>query len=241
MDKYKIPHNDCWSNVVITPGTKFMEKLDKSIREFINSHSEKAKIVYSSYKEEGEGEHKIFDFIRQNPEEHNDSLNTVIYGLDADLIMLSINHLPVCPNIFLFRETPQFIQSINSDLEPNENYVLDIPELSNNIAYYMTTENSDMTIDRTTDYIFLCFLLGNDFLPHFPSMNIRTHGIQVLLDVYVKYIANNSSSFLITKQTKEIDWPKVFILIKHIALNEQQLLVEEYSVRDKFDNKKRNI
>ena len=39
----------------------------------------------------GEGEHKIFDYIREN--KHINNEKTVIYGLDADLIMLTVNHL----------------------------------------------------------------------------------------------------------------------------------------------------
>ena len=40
----------------------------------------------------GEGEHKIFKHIRNNKEYHNNT-NTIIYGLDADLIMLCLSHL----------------------------------------------------------------------------------------------------------------------------------------------------
>ena len=57
----------------------------------------------------------------------------LIYGLDSDLIMLSINHLPICSNIYLFRETTEFIKSIDNSLEPNANYIMDIPRLSNMI------------------------------------------------------------------------------------------------------------
>ena len=77
-------------------------------------------IIISTSGNYGEGEHKIFDYIRRFPEQHNPETTTIIYGLDADLIMLGINHIPVCNNIYLFRETPHFIQSINSELEPKQ-------------------------------------------------------------------------------------------------------------------------
>ena len=83
-------------------------------------------------------------------------------------------------DIYLFRETPHFISSINSNLRPNELYVLDIFELDQKLNILMHNVNNKSS---TLDYIFICFLLGNDFMPHFPSLNIRTHGIQILLDV----------------------------------------------------------
>ena len=70
--------------------------------------------MISTSVEHGEGEHKIFQYIRDNQEKH--SKETVVYGLDADLIMLSINHLRFCPNIYLYRETPHFIRSLNKNL-----------------------------------------------------------------------------------------------------------------------------
>ena len=98
-----------------------MKNLDEKIaKEFSNpSLFNLNEIIISGSNIHGEGEHKIFKYIRDYPEKHNGQ-NTIIYGLDADLIMLSINHLPISPNIYLFRETPEFIKSINSELEPNE-------------------------------------------------------------------------------------------------------------------------
>jgi 5'-3' exonuclease len=219
-----------WDKTAITPGTIFMKELNSRLRShFFSNHQ----VIVSGSDEVGEGEHKIFQYIRDHPEEHTKEFNTFIYGLDSDLIMLSMNHLYCCPNIYLFRETPHFIQSISSDLEPNENYILDIPELSKNIAYYMTTENSNMNINRTHDYILLCFLLGNDFLPHFPAINIRTGGIDKLLSAY-KIIIGDSNILLTNGQT--IYWQNFKKLIFYLSDLETQYLIDEHGNRNKLEN-----
>jgi len=57
-------------------------------------------IVLSGSDEPGEGEYKIFEHIRTCK---NNQENHIIYGLDADLIMLSLLQLP--KQIYLYRET----------------------------------------------------------------------------------------------------------------------------------------
>lgn len=222
--------NPVWDKTAITPGTIFMRKLNHEIQTHFSSND---KVIVSGSNNVGEGEHKIFQYIRNNPQLHTSETNTVIYGLDSDLIMLSINHLNYCPNIYLFRETPHFIQSISSDLEPNENYILDIPELSNNISYYMTTENSDMTINRNNDYILLCFLLGNDFLPHFPSINIRTDGIDNLLLAYKTIIGNYN---ILLTDGNTIYWENLKKIIIYLSDLEEQYLINEHGLRNKMEN-----
>jgi 5'-3' exonuclease len=219
-----------WDKTAITPGTIFMKELNYRIRTHFATNFQ---IIVSGSDEVGEGEHKIFQYIRDHPEEHTEKFNTFIYGLDSDLIMLSINHLHCSPNIYLFRETPHFIQSISSDLEPNENYILDIPELSKNISYYMTNENSNMNINRTHDYILLCFLLGNDFLPHFPAINIRNGGIDKLLLAYKNTIGECNE--LLTNG-KIIYWKNFKKLIFYLFNLENQYLIDEHGTRNKMEN-----
>lgn len=43
-----------------------------------------------------------------------------------------------------------------------------------------------LKIDFSNDLIFICFLLGNDFLPHFPSINIHNEGLDELIESYMK-------------------------------------------------------
>ena len=218
-----------WDKTAITPGTIFMNELNNRIKTHFSPNN---KIIVSGSNEVGEGEHKIFQYIRNNSEQHTQHSNTFIYGLDSDLIMLALNHLSCCPNIYLFRETPHFIQSISTDLEPNENYILDIPELSKNISYYMTTENSNMNINRTPDYILLCFLLGNDFLPHFPAINIRTGGIDKLLSAY-KNTVGNYNNLLTDGNT--IHWQNFKKLIYYLSDLENQYFVNEHGIRNKME------
>ena len=153
-----------WDRCAITPGTDFMQKLSQRLHETFNKNP-LCKISTST--EPGEGEHKLFQHIRDNPSQYLDK-KTVVYGLDADLIMLCINHIYLCGQIYLYRETPEFIKSLNSSLNPSQTYLLDINCLANEISYSMNNNkvcNTDQEKKKLFDYIFICFLLGNDFTP----------------------------------------------------------------------------
>jgi|UniRef100_A0A6C0IQY3 5'-3' exonuclease len=223
-----------WKTTAITPGTNFMEKLNKLTKEYFKNNEKRYglnEIIISGSDKVGEGEHKIFEYIR-NKKSHKDECS-FIYGLDADLIMLGLNHLPVSKHIYLYRETPEFIKSINSDLNPNESYVLDIPLLSQAIISTMNNGrivNNKQQSNRLYDYIFLCFFLGNDFMPHFPAINIRTKGIEVMINAYKKILGNTNNN--LTNGTK-IYWNNVYDLISELADNEWNNIVHTYKVRDR--------
>ena len=241
---FKKTATDVWNTAAITPGTIFMSELNNMIAEHFSklatnkeSKDTTLNILVSGSNEAGEGEHKLFDYIRKNPEKHITE-TTVIYGLDADLIMLSINHLPISPSIYLFRETPHFIQSLNSELEPEANYFLDIPELTNAIIKYLNNEQKDLEETQTLnynkvyDYIFICFFLGNDFLPHFPALNIRTGGIDKMLNAYRATIKPDEN----LTDGKTIQWSNVRKLISFLAKQEEQYIIAEHKARDRGEN-----
>ena len=227
---FKDTKPDTWNTTFITPGTVFMRKLNDYIRKKYNNtnYFNVKQIILSPSDKCGEGEHKIFEFIRDFPKQHK-SQNTVVYGLDADLIMLCINHLDICPNIYLFRETPEFVKSINSELEPNESYILDISELAKNITLNMSDGDSEQPKNKIYDYIFLCFFLGNDFMPHFPSVNIRTGGVDKMINAYKATINKNE---LLTNG-KKIYWKNVRKLVNFLSLNEEDYLKNETKIRDR--------
>ena len=213
-----------WDTTSITPGTMFMKKLSANIYDFFSKIKSNLEYHISCSDQIGEGEHKIFEFIRDNQEYHS-TTTTTIYGLDADLIMLSLNHTEFCKNIFLYRDTPSFINQIDRNLDPNKSYLLNISLLKSTI-----NEDFDNT-DRIKDYIFICFLLGNDFMPHIPSINIRTDGIDVLLNYYNSIIVSKREYLIVNNKIK---WKNVRLFIEALSEEEHNRLKTEYTARSKF-------
>lgn len=229
-----------WDTSAITPGTRFMTSLTKHVQYAFENMENKykvAKIIVSGANEPGEGEHKLFDYLRKHPSVES---NIALYGLDSDLIMLSLFHLQYCRNIYIFREAPEFLKHyfpVDPASPPDMPYFLDMKILASSILNEMNCACYDT--HRIYDYIFLCFFLGNDFLPHFPAMNIRTHGIQVIMDVYRSFIGNRPSTFIISKDNT-IQWKHVNKLVYEISKKEHELLTIEYDTRAKHDSRKTN-
>ena len=225
-----------WDKTAITPGTKFMKKMGTRLNSYYKTkaHDLGVKhVMISDSRDAGEGEHKIFAYIRDNPDKHKKE-TSFIYGLDADLIMLGLNHLPLSKNLYLYRETPEFIKSINRNLEPNETYVMDLPVLAEAITSKMNnymTANKKQQTNRLYDYIFLCFFLGNDFMPHFPAINIRTRGVDTMLSAYQNTIGKTNENLT---DGKTIYWKNVRKLVSYLAESEEGMLKNEYKIRTKW-------
>ena len=92
--------NNTWDTVQITPGTIFMLRLDTMVKAYFKDHHLKYDFFkLSTSSEPGEGEHKIFEWLRTEP-----SGTTFVYGLDSDLIILALHHLKYTQTIYMLRE-----------------------------------------------------------------------------------------------------------------------------------------
>jgi 5'-3' exonuclease len=166
-----------WSGIHITPGTEFMEKLHKEIEKHYKNNN---KVIYSSYHFEGEGEHKIMNHIREKIENLQNN-QIIIYGLDADLIVLSLGILEnISANIYLLRDNPMTGESSYLNI----NKVLD--KFNEEINRFTLIDNSLDKSYYLNDIIFISYFLGNDFLPRLPSINIKKNGGDILLEIYIE-------------------------------------------------------
>ena len=203
-----------WNTANITPGTEFMKLLTTMLK----SHFVEAQ--YNLLVDcPGEGEHKIFQIIRDgNPNETH-----VIYGLDSDLIMISMMHIELA-NIFLFRETPEYIKQFHSSFDEKANYLLNVSTLSNIIETEMN--------GSIHDYVFISFLMGNDFMPHFPALNIRTGGIDKIIDAYKRV---NKKMIDIHRETKQITihWKHFYDFLQILSLQEETFIQTEFTSRSR--------
>ena len=218
--------NKIWDTNTISPGTEFMNKLNIFLRKTYLLDSKD--IVISDSDERGEGEQKIFDYIKK----HN-LKNNVIYGLDADLIILSL----LCDNkTYLLRERTEYnIENLESEF-----IYLDISILEKYVISNIKYNNSLSDKEIIQNYCILFFILGNDFIPHTPSINIRYNGVDELLNIYNELMEETNGIFLLyTMNTININFLKM--LFHKLSKNENNRIKNILKIRDKQENKFKNI
>jgi len=170
-------HISEWDTNAISPGTKFMTTLNDFISNKIKEEN-KETYLFSGSHENGEGEHKIFNYLKEikNKDSKFDESPIVINGLDADLIILSL--ISGLNNIYLMREGN----------DNNITYV-NIDNLKKSLLDELKSKwNIENDIDIIESYCVMCSILGNDFIPHILTLNIKNNGLNSLIDITTKSI-----------------------------------------------------
>jgi 5'-3' exoribonuclease 1 len=215
----------------ITPGTCFMDKLNTQLKTLSLSSQPSSQaiskpksipIFVSTSDEFGEGEQKIMQFIRCN---HTLYKSYVIYGLDADLIVLSILHSNKYNiNIELVREEIEF--------NPTGSLTKFVYFNNNQLMNCLYTNYSTKEIDKTrflNDFVGAMNLLGNDFVPHSYSLKIKDEGIEKLMSL-MKTFQITLKSFLMNE---DFSYNLDFLS----QLFESLSTMEEYSITKKIQYK----
>lgn len=100
-----------------------------------------------------------------------------IYGLDADLIMLALGTHK--PNFYILRDDMYDVG--------NEFYCVNIGSVRHELANLLRWNEGKHAfsgVNGINDFIFICFMVGNDFLPHIPSIEIIEGGLDLMIEIY---------------------------------------------------------
>lgn len=196
----------------ITPGTDFMLKLGLALDKWIQFKQETdpfwkngATVILSGPDVPGEGEHKVMEYVRELQQANGGNttdLHHILYGLDADLIMLGlVTHEP---KFTLLREKMSVVMAgrgKNSrrkkkdmlDYDRNDFELLELTFLRQMFQIQFrkfADEGSPLKVpydnDRVIDdFVFMCMLVGNDFLPHCPHLEIDNGALSLMLSTYI--------------------------------------------------------
>jgi 5'-3' exoribonuclease 2 len=205
-----------WDTNSITPGTDFMKKLNTYFKKQIRYNSTKTNILFSGSDEYGEGEHKIFEMLLSD----NDSKSVVINGLDADLIILCL--MSNRKNIYLMREngkTTTFvvIENLRTAIIKE---LIDKWKLSENLLENIYSNSSKDVIES---YCVMCSLLGNDFIPHLMTLNLKSNG----LDKLISYTHKSSMFHGLLVKDGKINYSCLSDIMQQIAKSEDSDIFEE--------------
>lgn len=170
---------ESWDTNSITPGTLFMEKLGTSLRSLCSQRGKGWSV--SDAEEPGEGEQKIMRLLRQRDAAYyNGKGSVLVYGLDADLILLTmLNGVGRgVQNCFLMREDEEFGRKNPGELDAFSYFNMN--KLPSSLWKDFNSLTEDQKSARIRNYVAGMSLLGNDFLPHSLSMKVREDGHEQL-------------------------------------------------------------
>lgn len=254
------PTKDCTEDkefkfdaIQITPGTAFMQRLTVRLQHFAQMmiHENKAwkhlKIVVSGSEVPGEGEHKIMEYIRnEKTQRHEEALSGgkakyishCIYGLDADLIMLSlVTHEPyVCllrEQVYFNTHQAQSRLMINMDDYIFMHVGILREYLVNDMIQSEELRNMPSTADHVIDdFVFITMFMGNDFLPHGKFSKIPDGGINAYLSIYSRYVTerykeNRNADFWLISGCGEINLSSLMSFLGMLAKREVNRITGE--------------
>lgn len=212
------------------------------------------KIIISDATVPGEGEHKIMEFVRSqraNPE-HDPNTRHVIYGLDADLIMLGLaTHEPhfrvLREDVFFQESRPRTCRLCgqpghkaeectgkakekNGEFDEKQNAAplkpfiwLHVSVLREYLAAELNVPQQPFPFDlerALDDWVFMCFFVGNDFLPHLPSLDIRENGIDTLIAIWRDNIPAMGGYLT---QDGHVDFKRAQLILQGLAKQEDAI------------------
>ncbi|GMM27627.1 chromatin-binding exonuclease [Martiniozyma asiatica (nom. inval.)] len=242
-----LPKDPPFDTNSITPGTEFMAKVTENLKFYINqkvstdSNWQNIEVVFSGHEAPGEGEHKIMEYIRVKKSQpgYNPNTRHCVYGLDADLIMLSL--VAHEPHFSILREEVTFgrqSQKSSSDLETQKFYLLHTSLVRNYLQqeFFELADQINFKYDFERvldDFILIMFTIGNDFLPNLPDLHLTKGAFPLLIETF-KETMRRTDGYLNDNGT--INLPRLGIWLELLSVFELENF-EEGAVDVEWFNK----
>jgi 5'-3' exoribonuclease 2 len=89
------------------------------------------------------------------------------------------------------------------------------------------------------DIVFLCFFVGNDFLPHLPSLDIRDGALDYLFNVYKRLLPGLGD--YITKSGGNVNLSHVDVILAEVGAIEDYVFAMKYENEQKQEERRRQM
>ncbi len=176
-----------WDKNALTPGTAFMSAVSGRLQALIRDYQPAGqRWLLSDTEEAGEGEQKIVAQIRAGLCTGDEGV--VVYGLDADLIVLSLwtraIHMAGRP-MWLFRERIERGEMVRNAVGEEQFEWFNIAVLEDAVCSEGGVQG-EQRLAYLQDYCAAMMLLGNDFLPTSMTFRLKEGGHGRLLELVEK-------------------------------------------------------
>lgn len=193
----------------VTPGTDFMDRLSRRLQDWAEAQASTPQlqgvtVVISDDRDPGEGEHKIMEVVRCQP-----NYTHCLVSADADLVFLGL--VSPADQVYLLRAKQSHRESGPPDPVTTDQPAdvvaaavaagADEYELLSVVAirHFLQQQFPGCDAKRVAiDFVAMCCLAGNDFLPHIPAVDIYMGGIDRVLNSY-KNMSPATNGYLVSE------------------------------------------